>query len=167
MSKSRFLDGPPSWDFNLGVIPGLWEIQMTNMTGTRTTATRWILCWCNFCKSHLLTLFTAPLWQLCHHFQPEHVEFRYFWNFWQVIFVIWISHQTRIPPRLKSQLGGPSKILNLLIRRPQHIKNLMLIMFLRKFCIWWAIKPTFGNSNHFWPFPRAPENYTIFQSNEG
>ena len=138
------------------------EIQITDMASSRTTATRLILCWCNFFKSHLLTLFRAPLWELCHHFQPEHVELWYFWNFWEVIFVIWISRQTWIPPRLKSQLGGPSKILNLLIMRPPHIKNKMLIMFLRKFCIWWAIKPTFAHSNHFRPFPKTPGIFEKF-----
>ena len=93
-SKSRFLDGPPSWNFNLEGIPGWREIQITDMASSRTTATRLLLCWCNFCKSHLLTLFRAPLWQLCHHFQPEHVEIWYFWNFWEVISEIWISRQT-------------------------------------------------------------------------
>ena len=40
MSKSRFLDGPPSWDFNLGGILGWREIQITDVASTRTTATR-------------------------------------------------------------------------------------------------------------------------------
>ena len=110
-----------------------------------------------FCKLCLLTLFRAPLWQLCHHFQPEHVEIWYFWNFWEVMCEIWISRQTYLPTRLKSQLGGPSKILYLLMIGPPHIQSKVLIMFLREFCIRWAIKPTFANSNHFWPFPRAPE----------
>ena len=39
---------------------------------------------------------------------------------------------------------------------PPHIQSKVLIMFLREFCIRCAIKPTFANSNHFWPFPRAP-----------
>ena len=40
MSKLRFLDGPPSLDFNLGGILGWREIQITDMASTRTTATR-------------------------------------------------------------------------------------------------------------------------------
>ena len=40
MSKSRFLDGPVSWDFNLEGIPGWREIQIIDMASPGTTATR-------------------------------------------------------------------------------------------------------------------------------
>ena len=61
-----------------------------------------------------------------------------------------------MPTRLKSPFQMPSKILNLLIMRPPHIKTKVPIMFLTEFCIGWAIKLTFDNSNCFRPFPRAP-----------
>ena len=57
MSKSRILDGPPSWDFRLEGHQVWREIQITNMSSTKTIPTTWIPCWCHFCKSWLLTLF--------------------------------------------------------------------------------------------------------------
>ena len=67
--------------------------------------------------------------------------------------MLWFS----VYPRLNSQLGGPSKILNFLIMKLPLIKHKVLIMFLIEFCIGWAIKLTFANSNHCRPFWRAPD----------
>ena len=39
MSKLRISDGPPSWDFNLGGIQAWWEIQITDLSSTKTTTT--------------------------------------------------------------------------------------------------------------------------------
>ena len=71
MSKLRILDSIWKRNFNLEGIRVWREIWITDLSHARTTATTRTPCWCHFCESRLQTLFRAPLWPLCHHFQPE------------------------------------------------------------------------------------------------